>query len=67
METPSTTRRNPVVNYLLGAKEELKHVTWPSWEQVKKSTQTVIVVSILFAIFLGVLDYIFSLGLKAII
>lgn len=67
MESNEKTRRNPVLGYILGAKEELKKVTWPTWEQVKKSTWTVLIVSVIFAVFLGLLDYVFGLGLQSII
>lgn len=40
--------------------QEMKKVTWPSYKQNRRDTLTVIVFSLLFAIFLGALDWAFS-------
>lgn len=42
---------------------ELKKVVWPSWSNVKKSAKVVIVSTIVFAVFFGLLDYAFTQGL----
>ncbi len=60
-------RTNPVFRYLQGAKEELKKVTWPSADQVRKSTIAVLIVSASMAIFLGLIDYFLNLGLQQIL
>ena len=39
---------------------ELRKVTWPTKEEALKMTKIVIVVVILTAIFLGVVDFVFS-------
>jgi preprotein translocase subunit SecE len=49
-----------VINFLKEAKEELKKVSWPSRKQTFRYTLVVIGVSLSVAIFLGVLDLIFS-------
>jgi preprotein translocase subunit SecE len=50
--------------YLKETKGELKHVSWPTKNQAILLTVTVVVFSIIVAIFLGVFDYIFALGVK---
>ena len=49
-----------------GFKSELKKIVWPSWKQVFKNTLVVLVVVIIFAIMIGLLDYAFSGGIKAL-
>ena len=39
---------------------ECKKVTWASWDSVKSNSIVVIITSIVFAVFLGILDYAFS-------
>lgn len=40
--------------------QEMKKVTWPTAKQNRRDTTTVIVTSVLFALFLGALDWAFS-------
>jgi len=54
-------------NYILETKEEMKHVSWPTRNQTIIFTVLVIVISIAVAAYLGLFDYLFSLGLKSII
>jgi len=54
-------------NYLLETKEEMKHVSWPTRNQTIVFTVLVIVISIAVAAYLGLFDYLFSLGLKGLI
>ncbi|MFO7807345.1 MAG: preprotein translocase subunit SecE [Candidatus Moraniibacteriota bacterium] len=49
-----------VINFLKEARDELKKVSWPNKEQTFKYTLVVIGVSLAVAIFLGVLDLVFS-------
>jgi len=42
---------------------ELKKVVWPSWSNVKKSAKVVIVSTLVFASFFGLLDYALTKGL----
>jgi preprotein translocase, SecE subunit, bacterial len=46
--------------WLKTVRAECKKVTWANWESVKQNSIVVIVVTIVFAIFLGILDYVFS-------
>lgn len=50
-----------------GMKSELKKVVWPTWSQVLNNTLVVIVVSIIFAIVIGLIDYLAYEGIKALL
>ncbi len=52
-----------IIDYIKDTKEELKHVSWPTRKQSVLFTIIVAVVSIVTAFFLGLFDFIFSLGL----
>jgi len=54
-------------NYLTETKEEMKHVTWPTRRQTIVFVILVVLISIIIAAYLGLFDYIFSLGLQSII
>jgi len=47
--------------FLREVKAEMAKVTWPSWPELKGSTTLVIVVSIIFAIYVGIVDMILTL------
>jgi preprotein translocase subunit SecE len=51
-----------IINFVKEARAELKKVSWPSREQTIRFTGIVIGVSLSVALFLGVLDLIFSAG-----
>ncbi|MBQ3707675.1 MAG: preprotein translocase subunit SecE [Clostridia bacterium] len=55
---PSFFKR--AIAWLKTVRAECKKVTWANWESVKQNSIVVIVVTIVFAIFLGILDYVFS-------
>ncbi len=54
-------------NYIAETKEEMKQVTWPTRNQTFVFTIIVILISIAVSAYLGLFDYLFSLGLKSII
>ncbi len=54
-------------NYILETKGELKHVSWPTRKQTFMFTVLVIFLSVVISAYLGLFDYLFSLGLKNII
>jgi preprotein translocase subunit SecE len=58
---------NALSNYIKGSIEEMKKVTWPTKEQATRYTILVIAISLVVAIFLGSIDYLFAEGLKLII
>lgn len=54
-------------NYILETKAELKHVSWPTRRQTFMFTILVIFLSVIISVYLGLFDYLFSIGLKNII
>lgn len=56
-----------LTQYLKEAVAEMKKVVWPTKKQTTFYSIVVIAISLGVAIFFGVLDYIFNLGLEAII
>lgn len=56
----NTIFMNKIINFLKEAKEELGKVTWLSREKTIKYTGMVIGISLVVAVFLGILDLLFS-------
>ncbi|MFH0988158.1 MAG: preprotein translocase subunit SecE [Parcubacteria group bacterium] len=53
--------------YLVDSKNELKKVAWPTKHETYKHSLLVIGISLFVALFLGVLDMIFSKALSSIL
>lgn len=53
--------------YVRETRGELKHVSWPTRTQAIAFTVIVIIISVGLSLYLGLLDYIFSLILKTVI
>lgn len=51
-----------MINYFKNVAQEMKDVTWLTGEQTSKETITVIAVSIIFALFLGGVDWLLQQG-----
>lgn len=49
-----------ILTFLREAKVELSRVNWPSQQDVIRYTTLVVIISLLVAIFLGSLDFVFS-------
>lgn len=58
---------NKVTNYIQESVAEMKKVTWPTKKETYNYTLLVIGISIAVAIFLGALDYMFTIGFQVII
>jgi len=56
-----------LINYIKESKAEMEKVIWPNKEETKNYTLMVIGISLGVALFLGVLDYIFTQVLKRIL
>jgi preprotein translocase subunit SecE len=56
-----------IFDFLKGSKAELKKVKWPSLKETLQYTLVVIIISLVVAIYLGGLDYIFSFILRKFI
>lgn len=52
------------IEYIKEVIAEAKHVTWPTRKQTIIFTVAVLVVSIFVSYYIGLLDYLFSQGLK---
>jgi len=52
------------INYIKEVIEEAKKVTWPTRKQTIFFTVAVLVISVVIAYYLGLLDFLFSKGLK---
>ena len=49
-----------MIKFFKGVAHEMKLVTWPTAKQNRRDTATVITSSVLFAVYLGALDWLFS-------
>lgn len=56
-----------IANFLKEVISELKKVVWPKREQTIKLTLVVIAVSVAVAAFVGIIDFILSKGLAALV
>lgn len=56
---------NKVVRYIEDSFNELVHkVTWPTWEQLQGSSLVVLVASVIFALVIFAMDYVFGINVK---
>ncbi len=60
-------RWHGLTKWFRGMKSELKKVVWPTWSQVLNNTLVVIVVSIIFAVIIGLIDYLAYKGIVALL
>lgn len=51
---------NRLINYVKDTKAELRHVSWPTRQQSIVFSVLVIAVSIIVALYLGFLDFVFK-------
>ena len=57
---------NNLIEYVKGAYKELvNNVVWPKWDEVYKLTIVVAIFSVIFSIFIAIVDYIFRTFLQA--
>ena len=49
-----------MIKFIKSSLSELKKIKWPTREQAMDYTKNVIIVSLLLAIFLGILDLVFT-------
>ncbi len=50
-----------LVRFLGEVRTEIKKVTWPGWDELKKSTVVIIIFVIIIGIIIGLMDLLFSL------
>ena len=58
---------NKITSYIKGAIEEMKKVTWPTRKETYHYTMLIIGISVGTALFLGLLDYLFSMGIQTLL
>ncbi len=58
--------KTKIVNFFLDIVKEMRKVTWPKREELKDSTMVVIITSLIFAVFVFIIDKILNEGLKII-
>ncbi|MBI4426541.1 MAG: preprotein translocase subunit SecE [Candidatus Kerfeldbacteria bacterium] len=58
---------NRIVSYFREARDELRKVVWPARQKTLNDTLLVIVISLAVAAFLGAIDFILNIGLRALI
>jgi len=56
-----------LINYIKASKSELKKVVWPTKKIIRNHTLLVIGISLTVAAFLGLVDYIMTLGFQMFI
>jgi preprotein translocase subunit SecE len=54
---------NVVSSFFRESYAELKKVIWPSWDRVVDSTRVVLVSTVLFSAFFGIVDFVLTKGL----
>jgi len=56
-----------LVNFVQGSIEELTtNVSWPKWSELQSSSALVLIASILFAVVIGLIDFVFKYVLQSI-
>jgi preprotein translocase subunit SecE len=58
---------NKLTTYIKESIEEMKKVTWPTKKETYQYTILIIGISLIMAVFLGLLDQGFRLGMEAIL
>jgi preprotein translocase subunit SecE len=64
-ERPSLARRvggfaQAVVNYVREVRAEVRKVSWPTWEELRRTTIVIIVFVIVIGIIIGLMDWMAS-------
>ena len=63
----SGDQTNPIIKYFRETRGELRKVTWPTRQESQRLTAIVLGVTALMAIFLGLLDLIFSSAVESLV
>lgn len=48
------------LDYLKAVREEVRRVTWPTWDDLRRSTVVIIIVVIIIGIIIGIMDFLFA-------
>jgi len=49
-----------VMAYLREVRGEVRKVTWPSWDDLRRTTVVIIIVVIILGMVIGIMDFVFS-------
>ena len=49
--------------FLVGVREEMKKVTWPTREELVKATRMIVMLSLVLGVVIGLMDYVLQLVL----
>ncbi len=63
----STGSENAVLRYIRETRGEIRKVTWPTRQESQRLTAIVLGVTAMMALFLGLLDFIFSKGVQNLV
>jgi preprotein translocase subunit SecE len=66
-QTKKAKKENAVLRYFRETRAELRKVRWPTLEQGWSMTKLVLAVTVLMALFLGVMDFFFGWLLQGVI
>ncbi|MBI2072457.1 MAG: preprotein translocase subunit SecE [Gemmatimonadetes bacterium] len=55
-----------VAHYLGEVRAEVRKVTWPSWNELRKSTVVILIFVIIIGIVISLMDFVFSLLLVSL-
>ena len=58
--------KSKIINFFTDIVREMRKVTWPKKEELKESTIIVIITSLIFALFVYIVDFIINRGLDVI-
>ena len=56
-----------ITDYITETRGELKRVHWPTRKQATAYTVMVVLISVFVALFLGLFDYLFTIGLEKVV
>ena len=48
-------------HFLLGVRDEMKKVTWPTREELVKATRMIVMLSLVLGVVIGLMDYVLQL------
>jgi preprotein translocase subunit SecE len=66
-EVKQRPKENAIVRYFRETRIELRKVHWPSRQEAWDLTKLVLIVTVAMALFMGLLDYLFSLELRGLV
>jgi preprotein translocase subunit SecE len=56
----------PLADFLIDTEWEMRKVTWPTWQQLRRATYIVITITLILTVFLYLVDLVWTTVLRAI-